>query len=129
VLLQRLGGDHEIYHEIIDLFLEDVIKQVRALEDAIHRGDAPGVQRQAHTLNGASANVGAAGLAEIAFQLERAGERHDLSRAGEMLDCIKTEFNRFEWIHAAQQHGEDHGNMDCQGRCNHPHNTETVLNE
>jgi two-component system sensor histidine kinase/response regulator len=123
VLLQRLGGDTQFYNEIIDVFLQDVPKQIHALEGAILRGDAPFVQRQAHTLRGASANIGAVGLEEVAFQLEKAIEKQDLSQAVEMLDCIKIEFNRFEQL-TVQQKGEDHGNIDCRGRRHIPHDAE-----
>lgn len=113
VLLQRLGGDTQFYDEIIDVFLQDVPKQIRTLEDAINRGDAIIIQRQAHTLKGASASIGAAGLEEVAFQLERASEKQDLSQVVWILDSIKTEFNRFQDMLTVQQKREDHGNINC----------------
>jgi len=127
VLLQRLGGDTQFYDEIIDVFLQDVPKQIRTLEDAINRGDAIIIHRQAHTLNGASANIGAVGLEEVAFQLERASEKQDLSQAVGILDCIKTEFNRFQHMLTAQQKGEDRGNINCRGRCHNTHDTESNI--
>jgi len=115
VLLKRLGGDTQFYDEIIDVFLQDVPKQIRTLEDAINQGDAIIVHRQAHTLNGASANIGAVGLEEVAFQLERASRKQDLSQAVGILDCIKTEFNKFRHMLTTQQEGEDRGNINCRG--------------
>ena len=127
VLLERLGGDTQLYDEIIGVFLQDVPKQIRALDDAINQGDAIIVHRQAHTLNGASANIGAVGLGEVAFQLERASEKQDLSQAVGILDCVKTEFNRLESMLTAKQKGEDHGNIDCRGRCHNPHDAESNI--
>jgi len=127
VLLKRLGGDTQFYDEIIDVFLQDVPKQIRTLEDAINQGDAIIVHRQAHTLNGASANIGAVGLEEVAFQLERASGKQDLSQAVGILDCIKTEFNRFQHMLTAQQKGEDRGNINCRGRCHNTHDTESNI--
>jgi signal transduction histidine kinase/PleD family two-component response regulator len=103
MLLQRLGGDIVTYDEIIDVFLQDVPKQIHTLEDAILRGDAPIVQRQGHTLRGASANVGAVRLEKAAVQLEKASEKTDLRQAVEVLDRIKAEFNRLEHTLAAKK--------------------------
>jgi CheY-like chemotaxis protein len=112
VLLELLEGDNKAYDEIMAVFLQDVPKQIRILEDAIKRGDASIVQRQSHNLKGASAIVGATGLEEAALHLEAGSRRQDLSQAFEMLDHIKTEFARFENMIAAGR-GGDH---ECTDR-------------
>jgi HPt (histidine-containing phosphotransfer) domain-containing protein len=54
------------------------------LKEALDNGDALSVQRQAHTLKGASANIGAVALQEMAYQIEVAGEAGDLVKAGSL---------------------------------------------
>jgi two-component system sensor histidine kinase/response regulator len=127
-LLQCLGGDNKIHDEIIDVFLQDVPKQICELKDAIIRGDAATVQRHAHSLRGASANVGAIRLEEIALLLEEGGERRDMRQASEMLELIRKEFKRIERMLTTKK-GEHHEGVDCRGRCHIPHDTEGNLNQ
>ena len=92
--LDRIGGDEELCLEIIGLFLQDVPGQIEFLENTINKKDPALVDRQAHTLKGASGNVGAVSLQDAALQLELAGKNGDLSRATEMLNTIKKEFEK-----------------------------------
>ncbi len=95
-LLNRVGGDEDICQEIIGIFLQDVPIQIEFLENTINKKDPALVDRQAHTLKGASGNVGAVSLQDAALQLELAGKNGDLSRATEMLNTIKKEFEKLK---------------------------------
>ncbi len=95
-LLKRLGGDEGLLRDIVGVFLQDAPGQMQSLKDAIEKGDTILVQRQAHTLKGASANVGASALQELAFQMEMAGKEGDLSRALELLETMKEEYERLK---------------------------------
>jgi two-component system sensor histidine kinase/response regulator len=96
VLLDRLGGDREVYEEIVQIFLADVPKQILSLQDAMQRGDAHAVRAQTHALKGASGNVGAEGLEKMALEMEKAGERGDLAKAAGLLQDVQAEFKRLE---------------------------------
>ena len=91
-LLDRLMGDEELANEIFGEFLEDVPRKFTALKEALDKGDAPSVQLQAHTLKGASANIGAVALQEVANQIEVAGEAGDLSKAGSLVPQLDKQF-------------------------------------
>ena len=52
--------------------------------------------RAGSNLKGASGNVGAVSLQDAALQLELAGKNGDLSRATEMLNTIKKEFEKLK---------------------------------
>ncbi|MBW2737701.1 MAG: response regulator [Deltaproteobacteria bacterium] len=93
-LLNRVGGDKDFCQEIIGMFLNDVPEQIESLENAISKKDSAIVDRQAHTLKGASGNVGAISLQDAAMHLEMAGKNRDLSRAAKMLNTIKKEFEK-----------------------------------
>ena len=95
-LLNRVGGDKDFCQEIIGMFLQDVPTQIESLENAISKKETALVDRQAHTLKGASGNVGAISLQEAAMHLEMAGKNGDLSRATEMLNTIKKEFEKLK---------------------------------
>jgi DNA-binding response OmpR family regulator len=75
-LLNTLGGDEGTMREVLTLFLADIPQQMNTLEEAIHLGNAETATRQAHTLKGAAANVGATLLRECAAELEQLGGGH-----------------------------------------------------
>ena len=50
--LERLGGDEGLFHEIIEIFLQEARKQVASMREALARGDNDATERIAHTLKG-----------------------------------------------------------------------------
>jgi len=104
-LLERLGGKRELYQEVLTLFLQDAPEQFRSLQDAINSGDVAKAQNQAHTLKGASGNVGAVGLQKIALRIEKACKEGNLKIAAEMLEMMKVEFGEVKHIIASQSGG------------------------
>jgi HPt (histidine-containing phosphotransfer) domain-containing protein len=61
-------------------FLEDTPVQIQALKDLVKSGDALGSARLAHSIGGASANVGGECLRNLAFEMEKSAD------AGKMND-------------------------------------------
>jgi len=76
ILLNTLGGDEGTLREVLTLFLGDMPQQIGKLEEAIKVRDAGTAMRQAHTLKGAAANMGASLLRECAGELEQLGREH-----------------------------------------------------
>jgi HPt (histidine-containing phosphotransfer) domain-containing protein len=70
--LERLGADagEDLMEQLSALFLADADMGVVAMRDALAGDDAATVVRSAHTLRGASANVGANVLAGLCATLE-----------------------------------------------------------
>ena len=95
-LLERLIGDEELANEILGGFLEDVPRKFAALKEAIDKRDAPSVQREAHTLKGASADVGGKALLETAFAIEKAGEAGDLETVKACMPELEAQFERLK---------------------------------
>jgi CheY-like chemotaxis protein len=87
--LDRIMGDEELANEILGGFLEDVPRKFTALKEALANGDAGLVQREAHTLKGASANVGALALQNVANQIEVAGKSEDLQKVGSFIPKLE----------------------------------------
>ena len=84
--------------EVVELFLADTPARLAALHDAVERGDATAVEREAHTLKGSAANVGALRLAVICEQLQRLGRARDLAPAPPLLARLDEEYG---WARAA----------------------------
>jgi signal transduction histidine kinase/DNA-binding NarL/FixJ family response regulator/HPt (histidine-containing phosphotransfer) domain-containing protein len=69
--LRRLGGDTELYLEILGIFAMEAQGRRRALEETLERGDAEALRRLAHSLRGSAKTIGADALAASAEALER----------------------------------------------------------
>jgi PAS domain S-box-containing protein len=77
-LLERLMGDQELTQTILAGFLDDMPRQIDALRTYLDAGDPAAVEKQAHTIKGAAANVGGELLRLRAFELEKAAGAGDL---------------------------------------------------
>ena len=86
--LSRVGGDAALLKEIAALFIEDYPKVLEAIQAAVARGDAKGMERAAHGLKGSVANFGAQAAVEAAFQLEEMGHAGDLAGVRETIDAL-----------------------------------------
>lgn len=51
-ILDRLGGDEEIFAMMVDMFVQDVDSNCAALGTALASGDAALLRREAHTVKG-----------------------------------------------------------------------------
>jgi PAS domain S-box-containing protein len=78
ILVARMRGDEVMAKEILAIFRDDMPRQITVLKACLERGDAAGVERQAHALKGAAANVGCERLREVASEMERGAEAGDL---------------------------------------------------
>ncbi len=69
-------------------------KQIEALAGYLETGDAEAACRQAHTIKGASANVGGEALRETAYGLEQAGKAGDLDFIKAGIPELEAQFER-----------------------------------
>ena len=77
--LERLDGDEDLFREIVEIFLDDAPRIFLALKQARTDRAQKTSERQAHSLKGASANVGAIRLQAISRKAE------DAARAGDWM--------------------------------------------
>jgi HPt (histidine-containing phosphotransfer) domain-containing protein len=82
--LERLGGDQQLFHEVIEIFLREAPKQMANMHEALARGDKDATERIAHTLKGELGYLGVSEASHIASELENAGRNGDLARAGKI---------------------------------------------
>jgi len=92
--LDRLGGDRDLLETIHRVFLEDAPLQISKLREALEANDAAVAERRAHTIKGASANIGATAMRERASKMELAARDGDLDQVGSLLDGLQEEFER-----------------------------------
>jgi two-component system, sensor histidine kinase and response regulator len=91
-----LGVDagEDLMEQLSALFLADADMAVAAMRDALAGEDAATVVRCAHTLQGASANVGANVLAGLCVALETDAKSGNLADGHAALVALETELGR-----------------------------------
>jgi HPt (histidine-containing phosphotransfer) domain-containing protein len=87
------GGD-TFLREIAGIFIEDTPKRIAEIESSLAAGDTATFIRAAHTIKGASANIGAAALRAAAEQLEQQAKNKGLVDVAALIAGVKAEFDR-----------------------------------
>ena len=92
-LLDRLGGDEELFREILAGFVDDISRQISELRESVSNGDdRENSARKAHTIKGASANVGAEALSKTALEVEEAAKEGRLAVLPSLAEKMEGEF-------------------------------------
>ena len=93
-MLGRLDGDNELAAIVSAVFLEDIPAQIQTLKDFVKSGDTASSARQAHSIRGASANVGGDRLRNVASVMEKAADVGDLHAVAARMADLELEFDR-----------------------------------
>ena len=108
-LIDRLG-DEELIREVVPIFLKDNKERLEQLEEAVNTGQAEAIKLYAHAIRGAGRNVGARRLADIAYNLECAGQDGDIETSVSLFNTVKTElvkimtfFSWEDWMEVAKR--------------------------
>ncbi len=83
-LLERLDNDDELAAEIAEVYLGESAYLQTEIAAALERGDAEALRNHAHSIKGATGNIGNEPLHEVAFQLENSGRVGNLARGAEV---------------------------------------------
>jgi len=94
-LLGRLGGKAEMIPRFCTMFIGSVTTGVEGIRKALETGDTGELHRQAHTIKGAAANIGAARIRACATQLDEMAKSGEISGAPALLDELTAEFGLF----------------------------------
>jgi two-component system, sensor histidine kinase and response regulator len=93
VLLGVLNGDRDAAAEIVAEFIDEMPYQLDALRAALDREDRENVRRQAHTMKGASASVGAGALRTLAAEMEAGATGADMEALARMLGEMRSQYD------------------------------------
>ena len=96
LLFQNVDGDAELLREIVDLFYESSREIVGNLRQAVSSQDGDEVNRTAHQLKGALANVGAEAAAAAAGALESAGRTGETTVFPDAFVKLESELERLQ---------------------------------
>jgi len=95
-LLDRLGGDRELFEEITGLFQEDCPKLISEIRAAVRGQNPAALERAAHTLRGCVANFSAAAAYQAALRLEEMGRAGEIEGAAGAYTALEWEIQRFQ---------------------------------
>jgi two-component system sensor histidine kinase/response regulator len=95
VLIKQFDGNMECIKDIIESYLKDVHQRMAIIKKALKDGDMNTIWRQAHTIKGASGNIGARILWDLALRLEKAGKSGDYKIVAVLIVKFKKQFELF----------------------------------
>ena len=111
VIISRIqeisGGDKDFERELIDLFLSDSQKRLHTLEFALRARNVSLFKNELHAIKGASANAGAAGMQEIAVELEQLCYEDEIVQADEGFASLLSEFTKVRCYFQDYLNGRD----------------------
>ncbi len=90
--LARLMGDEALVKEIAAEFLNDMPAQLEKLRRHVALGDADLAGRQAHSIKGATANVGGMALSAVASEMEQAAKAGRLEAIAALMPELERQF-------------------------------------
>ena len=90
------AGEPDVLAEILQLFLDEVPKKIRALQAAVDAGEAAQVARLAHSLKGSSGNIGANSMLDVCRRIDDLAKAGDLERVSPLVATLTSEYHRAE---------------------------------
>ncbi|CAM2009001.1 Hpt domain-containing protein [Acanthopleuribacter pedis] len=91
-------GDTEFEQELIEMYLEDAQLHVEDIIAKAAATDFGGIKSTAHTLKGASANIGAVAMQEAALNVEKSASSNDSDTLQDQVREIRTVFSETDAV-------------------------------
>jgi two-component system, sensor histidine kinase and response regulator len=92
--LDRVEGDRDLFEELVTLFSEETMKTMQEIQDAVRKGNSKALERLAHTVKGASSNIGAVGVSRAALALEQHARTVGVKDAHRKITMLEAEIER-----------------------------------
>jgi len=91
--LDRVMGDEDLAMEIFNDFLTETLIRVEKIDTALYLGNIHATAREAHTLRGSAANVGAIAVEKIAHEMETFAGATDLPAVKNLVSELERELD------------------------------------
>ena len=92
-LMARLMDDNNLVRMVVESFIEDIPRQIDLLKGYLETGDDSRIEHQAHTIKGASANVGGDRLQSVAHLMEKAAKSGDFNAVRGQIPEMEAQFD------------------------------------
>lgn len=93
LFIKRMG-DEESCKMITTMFVEEVSNLIKDLREAFKNNDSKQVRLFGHSIKGAADNITALLVRDVAFEIEKAGERGTLDTVHANIEKLEQEFER-----------------------------------
>ncbi|MCH4886033.1 transporter substrate-binding domain-containing protein [Acidaminobacter sp. JC074] len=90
--IQMLGGNEDMYRQVIHLFLEENIETVKQLTEAAEKNNYEDIISIAHKVKGSSGSIGAEGVRQLASDLQKAAEQEEENEINLLKDHFVLQF-------------------------------------
>ncbi|MBC8199751.1 MAG: Hpt domain-containing protein [Desulfobacterales bacterium] len=94
--LEVTDGDTEFLKELADLFNADYPQKLAEISRAIEEKDFKAIDKTAHSLKGASGNLGLTRVYELAFEIEKMGKAENIEGIDKIYQELEKELERFK---------------------------------
>ena len=99
--MTNLGGDRELFDEVLTVFLDSVPVLLSELHEACTKTDLKRLHAAAHSLKGSASNICAEPMRRIAAQLEEVGIRDEANSASSLLSELEKQLDRLRTFAAS----------------------------
>lgn len=89
LILERLGGDEEIFAVMIDMYLQDLDGYINNLGAALAAGEKSTLHREAHTIKGLFATFADEAGAQAAYSIEKQAKEGVLDGLAEQVAAVQ----------------------------------------
>ena len=107
----RLLNNQELIRDVMKGFLFDIPDQFSKLTFYMNNEDMPSVQRLAHSIKGAAANVGGEIMQNTAFHMEKAAQSRNSDAIPAFLTVLQDHFDQLKSVMEKELHNNK-GNRD-----------------
>jgi len=97
--LRKLGPatNGAFFQKLWQIFQQNALKSLSAMKEALGQDDFARLRSEAHSLKGASHNLGATGMAQLCQKLEDLGEQQVATGVGNLIGQLERAFARVEF--------------------------------
>ncbi len=96
---KRVEGDEDLIRELFEIYITECEEKLNQIRTAVEEKDSEKLEKFAHSLNGASANMSAKAVYEVAHELEKIGASKNISHATDTLKRLENNLSKtIDWI-------------------------------
>jgi len=97
-LMERLEGNQVYLSKLLEICINSTTEHMESLADAILRQNNSDIRLEAHTIKGASANIGANVMMKIAESMENAAKSCELADMDDTYQLLTQSFKEFKSV-------------------------------
>ena len=93
-LAENLGLEAEEFYEILQLYVETTSSDLKELKSALIAGDGENVHQKAHSIKGASGNIGLTELYELAKAIDDRARDNSMNGLGNLVQDFTVKYEK-----------------------------------